>query len=344
MRILLFVCLYLVCIANIFAQDKHFTQFYASPISLNPALTGLMDGKMRANVIYRDQWRGVLDRPYTTTGGSVDFKFNELSRSIRNDAIGLGLQFFNDRVGDVDFTTNQIALSTAYHKSLDASTNSFLSLGVQLSLEQRLVNYGKLTFQDQFNGSNGYTGSTGEQLPNDNIAFSDFSVGLNYNTSPYKNALFFVGGAMHHVLRPAVAFYPVEKGGNSRLFSRFSVQTGAQIPMGSMSFSPRLLASLQGPHIEINTGANLRFSLTETGRTAMHVGFWGRPVRYEAKNWGFDAVVPMLGLELDSVLFGFSYDVNLKDVTIYRKGQGAFELSVTYFGDYENETILCPKF
>jgi type IX secretion system PorP/SprF family membrane protein len=344
MRILLLFCLYFVCMAHLFAQDKHFTQFYASPISLNPALTGAMDGKMRANVIYRDQWRRVLDRPYTTTGGSVDFRFNELSRTIRNDAVGIGLQFFNDRVGDVDFTTNQIALSGAYHKSLDASTNSFLSLGAQLSLEQRLVNYGELTFQDQFNGSDGFTGSTGEQLPNDNITFSDLSVGINYSASPSKNSLFFVGGAMHHIMRPAVSFFPAEKGGTSRLFARYSAQVGGQIPIGTMSFSPRILASLQGPHIEANAGANLRFALTETGRTAMHVGLWGRPVRYEAKNWGFDAIVPMLGLELDKLLFGLSYDVNLRDATIYRKGQGAFELSVTYYGDYENETILCPKF
>ena len=45
------------------AQDRHFSQFYSSPLTLNPALTGAFDGKYRVGTNYRDQWRGLLEQP-----------------------------------------------------------------------------------------------------------------------------------------------------------------------------------------------------------------------------------------------------------------------------------------
>ena len=57
------------------AQDVHTTQFYASPLTLNPALTGGFDGQLRASLNYRDQWRGLLPSPFVTTSASLDFRF-----------------------------------------------------------------------------------------------------------------------------------------------------------------------------------------------------------------------------------------------------------------------------
>ena len=37
-------------------------------------------------------------------------------------------------------------------------------------------------------------------------------------------------------------------------------------------------------------------------------------------------------------------DFNVNDVATYRQGQRTFELSVAYIGEYDSETILCPKF
>ena len=38
------------------AQDFHFSQYHSSPLQLNPALTGLINGTYRMNINYRDQW------------------------------------------------------------------------------------------------------------------------------------------------------------------------------------------------------------------------------------------------------------------------------------------------
>ena len=59
---------------------------------------------------------------------------------------------------------------------------------------------------------------------------------------------------------------------------------------------------------------------------------------------GLDALVLMAGLQQGNFLFGVSYDANFQDLTNYNQGQGAFELSISYFGDFENDGVLCPRF
>ncbi|MEM8909741.1 MAG: type IX secretion system membrane protein PorP/SprF, partial [Bacteroidota bacterium] len=103
----------LIFALSLSAQDKHFTQFYSAPLTLNPALTGAFDGRYRVSAIYRDQWRGALDEPYVTFASAIDVKFDlELSNRYE-DAVAIGLLFFSDRVNGIDFNTNQIALSGA---------------------------------------------------------------------------------------------------------------------------------------------------------------------------------------------------------------------------------------
>ena len=183
------------------AQDKHFTQFYASPLTLNPALTGAFDGRYRVGGIYRDQWRGVLDNPYVTFAGSVDVRFDITLDSRYKDAFAVGLLFYNDEVPGIDFSTNQIALSGAFHKGLDFDKKQFLSLGFQAGLAQRNINYENLTFDDQFNNLDAYSFPTLEDLPENNFAFSDFNVGLNYTYSPKRNMNFFIGKIVRDGLR-----------------------------------------------------------------------------------------------------------------------------------------------
>ena len=56
---------------GLLGQDKHFTQYYAAPMTINPALTGAIQGKYRLGLVRRDQWRQSLESPYVTTAGAV---------------------------------------------------------------------------------------------------------------------------------------------------------------------------------------------------------------------------------------------------------------------------------
>jgi len=48
------------------AQDPHFSQFNASPLTLNPAMAGKVQCTYRASVNYRDQWNSI-PAPYVTS-------------------------------------------------------------------------------------------------------------------------------------------------------------------------------------------------------------------------------------------------------------------------------------
>ncbi len=337
-----------------FAQDQHFTQFYAAPLTLNPALSGAFDGKYRLAALYRDQWRNVLDDPYVTMGAAIDMRFARTSRRKKlYDAFGAGVQFFSDRVPSVDFATNQIMLSGAYHKSLNSRRrDQFLSLGFQVGVAQRNINYERITFGDQFNGTTGFTDPTREALPENNFSYSDLAIGLNYTYAPAKSVGVFLGGAIHHITEPQVSFFidrnpndAVTFSGDNKLLRKYTAHFALQIPFGErVQLLPRALFYAQGPHAAANVGSNIRFLMSDYGNSALHVGGWARPVRNQDRTFGMDAAVVMLGLEFNNFLIGFSYDANLNYLNTGNRRQGAFEISIALLGQYENETVLCPNF
>src|ERR1700760_4393629 len=70
-----YIIVFLICLSMVkhsAAQvDPHFSQYYAYPLYLNPAFTGVIDGDYRATAIYKNQWLSV-GTPYSTTGLSAD--------------------------------------------------------------------------------------------------------------------------------------------------------------------------------------------------------------------------------------------------------------------------------
>lgn len=350
-RFFFFLCFTLLATFSAIGQDFHFTQFYAAPLQLNPALTGGTEGLYRFSINYRDQWRQALDNPHTTTAAALDLRFPvTFSTSSTKDAAGIGISFFNDRVPKIGFSTSQLAISGAFHKSLNDRNNQYLSLGLQIGLNQRNVNYQNLTFEDQFDGSNGYTQATSEDLPpNNNFPFSDMAVGANYTYNPNRKFGLFLGGAIHHLFQPQVSFFYDRRNedperGDNRIYRKFTGHFSTKIPISNkMQLLPRAMFTSQGPHTALNVGSNIRIGLGEYAGSAMHIGGWVRPVSNEADQYELAAAIFMIGFEANNVVFGFSYDAGLSNIQS-PFNQGAFELSVSYLGDYDNETILCPKF
>ncbi len=63
------------------AQDPRFSQYYASPWNLNPALTGVFNGRWRATANYRDQWGSFLSPvPFRTYAAAVETELWEERR------------------------------------------------------------------------------------------------------------------------------------------------------------------------------------------------------------------------------------------------------------------------
>src|SRR5688572_33456724 len=89
----LLLCVSLACVSS--AQDPNFSQFFASPLTLNPALTGKFDGLFRVAGNYRNQWP-TINNAFVTKTVSVDFGVLK-NRLAEIDQMGVGLLGVSDK-------------------------------------------------------------------------------------------------------------------------------------------------------------------------------------------------------------------------------------------------------
>ncbi len=333
------------------AQDPQFSQYYGAPLHLNPALTGGFDARYRVSAIYRDQWSGPLEQAIKTFGAGLDLRFDLPGGVFAGDAAAVGLQFVTDQAGSLNLSTNSISLSTAFHKLLGQSNRTYISAGAQFSTVQRNLLYKDLVFQDQFDGVDQYIGATGEDLPANNYSFGDFSAGLNYFSAPSDALSIFLGAAMHHIVEPEVSFYKKDEDENqqllsqSQLYRKYSFHGGVTARINdNIDVSPRTFVLRQGSHMAINIGNNFIIEPPTTDAFNFHVGAWVRMVQDLNSSFTPDMVGFLAGMGIGNLLIGLSYDVNLQDIVNYQTGQGAFEVSISYFGDYQDEGSICPTF
>ena len=135
---------------NLPAQDIHVAQYNQMPMAVNPAFTGLFDGRIRASVLYRNQWQDNI-APYNTLGVSVDAP---LYNNRHGSCVALGLQYTRDRIGDNVFINGNGALSLAYHKFFGLNhfakdkKGSDLGLGMQVMTGQTQMDVSKFFFED----------------------------------------------------------------------------------------------------------------------------------------------------------------------------------------------------
>ena len=331
---ILFCVLSLVLFSALQAQDIHFSQYNASPLTLNPATTGLFQGDVRFIGNYRSQWSSV-SIPFTTLSFSVDKPI--LKEKTGNDIFGAGLQFYHDKEGDSEFGTTQLNFSLAYNKALNKRANHFISVGVQGGVAQRGINYSNLTFGSQVS-ENQYdpTLPTNEVFDQTSYFFFDVSYGIYWyydNTDRFKA---YAGYSMAHINKPNQSFY---NGENIPLFTRNTVHGGVIINTGgSIDFLPGFLYMQQGPHKQLSLGSFVRGAIGGYGSaTGLYFGLW-----YRAN----DALIPIIRLDHKNQSIGFSYDINISDLVPASMKRGGPELSVAYILE-RNKTkakLFCPQF
>jgi len=138
-----------------YAQDIHFTQFDMAPLTVNPAFTGMFDGRVRAGAIYRNQWQSVTV-PYVTIGAYADMP---LYIESNGDYLSAGIQMYQDQAGDGNLKNFTGLLSVAYHKTFGKSD---LALGLQGGYAQKSIDLSKLYFGDEFNNGT-FTPATSQE-------------------------------------------------------------------------------------------------------------------------------------------------------------------------------------
>lgn len=329
------ICVALVSVST--AQDPNFSQFFASPLTLNPALTGKFDGVYRIAGNYRNQWPSI-NNAFTTATVSADFGILK-DRIPDYDQFGVGIMGFTDRAGNGALVNNYVGLSLAYHKALDENGYHQVGAGFQGSYTNKRLDVSSLKFGDQLT-ANGFTGLSQENFNgyNLNLSYFDMNAGIFYNgsTNGYNN--YYAGVSMYHLNRHKEVFSDT---GYYNLSIRTTFQVGGKIPVGTYNYL-HVAANHSMQANARNTMIGAAFSLNvnndEENPTNVYLGSW---YRFE------DALIPYIGLEFGEWHFGASYDINTSPLKAASNSRGGVEVSLIYIKkpvDPNAKKLNCPKF
>jgi type IX secretion system PorP/SprF family membrane protein len=329
----------LILTATLFgkAQDPNFSQFFVSPLTLNPALTGKFDGNYRLALNFRNQWPYINNafRTYTAS-----FDRGILKNHIPDyDQFGIGFLGLTDKSGNGVLQHNYLGLSTAYHKSLDESGFHQIGLGFQGIYVNKRLNTDALKFEDMLR-SDGFTGLTTEDFTNYrlNLSYFDLNAGFFYNGTTDGANNFYLGGSMYHINRHEETFSDT---GHYFMASRLTLQGGGMVPLGDYNafhFSAMHSRQANAVNTVIGGAYMLNINPDEWSPTNLYIGSWFR--------FG-DAIIPYVGLEFGEFRFGASYDVNVSSLKPASNLRGGAEFSLIYIKrpvDPNAKKLNCPKF
>ncbi len=322
------------------AQDIHFSQYYAAPLTLNPASTGDFDGLFRFTGIYRNQWLGVSNvKPFFSTPSvGADFallgdKFE--GTNIEGSKLGVGLAFTNDQQNESTFSTNQIMVSAAWHQAL-AKKKVTIGLGIQAGVFIKSLNNSKFQFGSGFLPNLDYDQNlAGETYSNDRLTRFNMNIGLNANFILLKNLSFNTGFSAMNLTQPKEQY--LNSSTDAKLPVRFQVNTGFQADIKRLVLLPGFLFQTQAKAHEGTFGltAGIHVVNKPEDKATLFLGLWSR-LNTGVNNTLTSAIIPKAGLEYKRIRVGFAYDIGLgpiaKGVKAAASGRApnAFEISLSY--------------
>jgi type IX secretion system PorP/SprF family membrane protein len=301
---------------NTFSQDIHFSQFYYSPLSLNPANTGHFEGDWRISNNYRTQW-GSISIPYNTISIGFDKTFY-----FHSQKIGGGIFFVNDNSGNAHLSVNKIFLSGAYHNEYKGHN---LHAGIQIGFVVKSFG-GDVTYPSQYDRG---IGGFNNQLPNnetalnDNLSYPDINFGLMWSKR-FGKIEPEAGYTVFHINNPKESFTDVK----NRLPLRHVFHVGTKIDLNQKFFvKPRLLYMNHKRAGDMIIGANFGYNLP-VNNYKMESLFFGPHFRTILNK--ADALIFALGINFKNMDIGISYDVNISPLQVASSGAGALEFSLIY--------------
>lgn len=332
MQLQLMVIFLVMNMGRCFAQDPSFAQFFSSPLNVNPALTGNINGKWRMISNFRNQTSRV-GFPYQT--GTVSFDAKALGEQLpENHTFGIGTMLMYDKAMDGVLKSTYASVDFAYNLKIGGDeAEHFLGAGIGFSYGYRRVDFSRLIFGEQFAG-NGFN----TNLPNGESALADMkqylstSAGITYSIrSEFSNID--IGVAGYHLNKPKQTFLqddkqvlPVRYVGhaNYELFLNEVIvlnTNGVYMQQGSASY--------------FSVGGGLGYFIDPEGENMINAGVW---------YWSKNAIIPYIGFTYKNFQAGFSYDIaisKIKDAP-QRPRTIEFSLIIRNGGEKVKGIIPCP--
>lgn len=351
MKIKLFISLVLSLFANsMLAQspDARFSQFYAAPLQLNPALNGVFDGSFRIVANYRDQWASILDTdPYRTLAFSFDYR----QRVFDGDYFAMGFDVLGDQAGITKLRNSRANANFSYLKKLvgGRGTNygQYLIAGGQIGAGQSTIDYSDVWFTSQFDMSKEEVDFALDNLENINESsgmYLNINAGLMWYGVIDDDFSVYAGAAINHLNNPQFSFLDNQQ---HTMYEKWILHAGGQLPLGdAFSILPAAVYMIQGPSNSTTFGFNVRYSNNDRNELAVRAGAWMHLANELTTSTLNDAFIINGALEFEDYQFGFSYDINASSLKDATAGRGGFELSFIYIhpGKERRFRVKCPQF
>jgi type IX secretion system PorP/SprF family membrane protein len=308
--------------------DPHFSQYYIQPMTLNPALTGAIEGDYRVSAIWRSQYNNSL----VTKGLSAE--------TVTSKNCNIGFNVMNQSTNDKSYSFTNAYLTMAYTGvRFGPRADHHVVLAMQCGYMNRRFDVGKLQFGSQWISGIGYDPgmNSGEIFSKRSISSFDAGAGIAYyDATPNKKLSLFGGISAFHITRPAYPF--LSDGDQQRLPVHYSVQAGVRIITSDLlSIVPNAIYMREGNAEEKMIGAYLQLYASETTDL-----MFGANYRFN------DAAVPFAGVYYKGLTLGISYDVNASSRSAGATKGNSLEVSISFVGQKKNnvrtKSFYCPRF
>jgi type IX secretion system PorP/SprF family membrane protein len=315
------------------AQDLHFSQYFNSPLLVNPANTGFApDVDWRAGIHYRNQWASITPNPYKTMSAWGDVQL--FNNRFPDGWVGLGGALLKDAAGSGALSATRGFASIAYHQLV--GLNSLLSGGFNVGFVNKRIDISKLTFDNQWNGKFfDANAPSGELFAFNSVTYLDIQAGLNYAYFSSGNAYFNAGFSVMHLNRPRESFFS-DKTVDSRLEPRLTMFINGSFKLNNQWIvNPNVYVSKMGTAYETVAGLNAHYNLSGDGNSQLVAGLYLRLK---------DAFIPMIGYQWHDLSITVSYDATSSSLGTYNQTQGAYELSIVKTGVFSSngKDVKCP--
>jgi type IX secretion system PorP/SprF family membrane protein len=334
-RVLPFI-FFILSAGTLVAQDPEFSQYYSAPLYLNPGFAGTAsDHRFIAN--YRNQWPSITNG-FVTYAFSYDYNLQDLNS-------GIGVLLMVDKAGTAGMRSTQLNFQYAY--KVHIADKWVFSPGLNFGVGSRNVDMDKLIFYDQLDLDE--PNNPNPSSPNyQNIGsktYFDFGVG----GLAYSRKIWF-GFSVSHLNTPNRSL----RDEDSIIPIKTTIHGGIRIPLYHGLMKKDRIAAI-APSFVYKKQAN--FDQFDIGMYFLYepivVGLWyrGIPITQNvADNISQDAVVVILGFQLDKIEFSYSYDLTVSELG--PSIGGAHEIALKYMlntphsakNKKKEKIIPCPAF
>lgn len=290
--------------SKMYAQDIHYSQFYNSPLNINPALTGIFNGDVRVIGSLRDQWRQI-PVPYSTFSANYDQKYYTKNRD--KGFWGIGVIFNYDVAGDARFNTTQLNLTGSYSYLLNRQ--NILTTGLLLGFSTEGLSQGKLTWDNYWTGAiaDPRKGS-GEIVDASRTSYLESGLGLNYRFQKSARTNVNLGIAFWHLIPPSVSLRDADK---VNLPIRMAVNFTSIFKIANpLDIQLHGIYAKQSVYNQLLAGGLLRFHLNNKAGKKFAIDA-GASYRVPLTDGDLGDFIPKLALHFNQWYVGASYDINL---------------------------------